>query len=148
MPRGVIVQPGRVGAPHGRRNLAAAMACLLLLACGDTDPARPGAAEMTFRVLATSPSHGARGVAVNRPPITVLFSEVVDAASIDAVAFRIDGEPAAEVEVTADGALLRPVRPFEHGRDYTVRVAATVRSAAGAALGREHAWSFQTKALP
>jgi hypothetical protein len=139
----------RPGAPHAWiRGGAAAATCLLLLACGDTDPARPGTAEQAFRVLVTSPQHGARGVAVNRPPISVLFSEAVDAASLDAAAFRIDGEPAAEVDVSAAGAVLRPVRPFDHGRDYTVRVAASVRSTAGDVLGREHAWSFQTKSLP
>jgi hypothetical protein len=95
----------------------------------------------------TAPAHGARGIAIARPPVTIVFSQPVDSSSVDTARVRIRGV-SARVHARGHTITLLPAGNFVHGTSYTVLVAAAVRDTAGNMLGREFRFSFTTKFLP
>lgn len=140
-----LVQSGRF--PLGALYVAFLAA---LLACAADGPVRPEVGQETasvFRIVETAPTNGARGIAIARPPISIVFSQPLDHVSVDTSRIRIRGVPAA-VSTNGHTVTLLPVSNFVHGTSYTVLVGTGVRDTAGNILGREFRFSFMTKIVP
>ncbi|HEU5162167.1 MAG TPA: Ig-like domain-containing protein, partial [Thermoanaerobaculia bacterium] len=103
------------------------------------------------QVASTVPQHGATGVSLTTA-VRVQFDRAVDPSSLAADSIAVTGSAGAIAGiVTADGAgailwTLSPGTSLRAGAVYTARVAPTVRSAAGAPLGRAFSFSFETLA--
>lgn len=135
------------------RRVICRVSLLALLGACDKEPLRPGLPAngdtTLLRVVLTSPPHGKSGVAVNRPPISVVFSRPLDPASITNASFYLDKGPAATVQYSAGAtsATLIPRSVFAHGATYTAVVTTAVQDTAGNRLARSYSWSFMTKVV-
>jgi hypothetical protein len=130
-----------------RRACASCVIILMLSAACGRDPATTLAGDAPtgpFYVVATAPENGALGIAVAKPPVTVVFSTAVDPSSVHRSTLRIE-RMEAEVRVAGHTATLEPVTRLGHGTTYAVVVAAAVRDTAGNRLGRDFRFSFTTK---
>jgi len=98
-------------------------------------------------VISTDPSNGATGISINAP-ITVTFSQPMDAATIVPAAFILTGG-GNSVTCTAsygDGkATFTPTSALANNTTYTATVSTTVNDAAGSPMAGDYTWSFTTE---
>jgi hypothetical protein len=104
------------------------------------------------QVTSTSPGDGAMLIS-GGAPVRATFAAALDAASVDAGAFRLegpDGPVAAAVSYDAatTTASLTPVAPLSAATTYTATLGTGVRSSAGVPLAAPVSWSFTTSACP
>jgi hypothetical protein len=99
-------------------------------------------------VIETSPADQATGISPY-PIVTVRFSAAMDPASIDTLAFYIEGLRARLITYDAaeHTATLYPAGLAESEAEQTVHVGPTVRSAGGQAMGQEVVFHFTTGPL-
>lgn len=100
-------------------------------------------------VAVTSPLNGATGVAINSK-VTAVFSEAMDATTIDTTSFTVKGasEPALIGTVSLDAdtntASFTPNSNLTASVVYTATLTTSVTSAAGVALENNHVWTFSS----
>ncbi|KKO20531.1 MAG: hypothetical protein BROFUL_00753, partial [Candidatus Brocadia fulgida] len=105
----------------------------------DTDTSPP-------TVSATSPVHGASGVAVNRA-ITATFSEAMDAVTVTAATFTVnDGSGNISGSVSCRGMTVTfsPTSNLTPSIVYTATITTGVKDLAGNAMTDDYTWSFTT----
>jgi hypothetical protein len=103
-------------------------------------------------VSSVSPLKGAEGVDINSK-IEIVFSEEMDAATIDAVSVSaISSVQEAFLEGTlqysGSKAVFTPAKPLAYSASYIFRISTGVKDKAGNAMAQEFTWSFKTRPLP
>jgi hypothetical protein len=87
------------------------------------------------------------------PQVRATFRDAMDAATITASSFTLTdgaGQPVvATVAYTAATRTpaLQPAHALMHGKTYTARLAGTIRTMGGAALGADYVWQFTVEPL-
>ena len=99
-------------------------------------------------IVSRTPAPGATGVPVGSP-VTVQFSEVVNAATITPATFRLRAvgattDVAAAVVTSGNVSTLTPSAALTGGTFYTVTLGATVADLSGNPLGADVVWTFAT----
>src|SRR6202790_3281319 len=102
-------------------------------------------------VVSTVPANGAASAAVNTT-ISATFSEVMNAATINAASFTVTGPGATPVAgaITFAGttATFTPTAALANGTLFTAMITTGAKDAAGAALATNFAWTFTTTSTP
>ncbi len=99
-------------------------------------------------IAGRTPASGALGVSTGTP-VTVVFSEPVAAATVNASTIRIrqagaGSDLAATVSLGGNTVTLQPSTPLLLGGQFQVTVAGTVTDVAGNPLGADSVWTFST----
>ena len=97
-------------------------------------------------VSSTSSANGATGVAVNAA-ISVIFSEPMDAATINAATFTVKAGTTAvpgTVNYSGTTATFTPTGNWANSTSYTATVTTGVKDLAGNALSTNYVWNFST----
>ncbi len=122
----------------------------LLFACGEQvvgwDEPAQNTDHSAPRVSSTAPADGDEDVAINAP-ISVTFSEQIDAATITSESFFLrQGSTPVEAVVSSIGitALFSPHVYLEQNQEYTATLTTDVRDLAGNALSEDFTWEFTT----
>ncbi len=109
------------------------------------------AASQSLSVVATSPAMNATA-AGRTAPVTVTFSEALDAATVTPARVRVVGRWTGPVAgtVTASGAALTftPARPYGAGETVTVQLAAAIETASGESIGVGRGLTFWAASGP
>jgi len=85
--------------------------------------------------------------------VRATFRDAMDAATITASSFTLTdgaGQPVAATVGYAAAtrtATLQPAHALAHGMTYTARLASTIRTTGGAALGADYVWHFTVEPL-
>lgn len=99
-------------------------------------------------VASVSPQSSVSGVAINVSMITATFSEAMDAASISTSTFTVkdafNQAVAGTVSYSGTTATFIPSQNLAYNTVYTAEVAASVKDAAGNAMGTANTWTFTT----
>jgi parallel beta-helix repeat protein len=98
-------------------------------------------------VSSISPSNGATNVSIS-PAITVTFSETMNASSITAGTFTVNGVTGS-ISVNGAGATFTPSSALASSTSYTVTIvggSSGVKDAAGNPLASNYTWTFTTSA--
>ena len=122
--------------------LAIALPCLIA-GCGDNESSPTDKAGPT--VTATSPADEATDISPY-PIVKMWFSEAMDPATLDTLAFHIEGLRAHSIAYNPaeHKATLYPAGLAEPGTEYEVRVKAEVEDASGNAMSDDFVFSFTT----
>ena len=116
---------------------------LVTIGCGGGDT--PG--DVTPPVV-TSTSPAANAVAVQGiTPITILFSEQLDAATVTPATILVSGIEG-QVNLSGNTATFTPSVPMNGAQLYTVTAKGAVQDLAGNPMGADHIFSFTTGAPP
>jgi hypothetical protein len=98
-------------------------------------------------VISTDPSNGATGISINTP-ITVTFSQPMDAATIVPAAFVLTGGGNSVTCTASYGngkATFTPTSALANNTTYTATLSTTVNDAAGIPMAGDYIWSFTTE---
>ena len=114
---------------------------LALLAC----PGKP-ADTTPPTVSSVSPQKFAQDVALNSA-ISVTFDEAIDAASVNAQTFTVNGDVAGTYSVDGSTATLTPVAALPRNTSLTVTLEG-IKDAAGNELADPYTWTFTTGTSP
>jgi hypothetical protein len=102
----------------------------------------------TPQVVTTFPLDAAQNISVTAVP-TVLFSEPMDPATLNASTFTLTGPTgpvAATVSASGTSATLTPTTPLTTNASYTATVTTGARDLAGIALAQNYAFHFSMRA--
>ena len=105
-----------------------------------------GADTTAPTVSSTSSANGATGVAVNAA-ISVIFSEAMDASSINAATFTVKAGSTAvpgTVSYSGNTATFTPTDNLAYSTSYTATITTGAKDLAGNALASDYVWSFTT----
>ena len=133
---------GRVTPRFGPTTLV--LLSLVAIACNDgSGPTRDTTAPT---VQSTSPANGVGGAA-RATPITVTFSEEIDASTVTGATFTVTGLTGT---VTAGGstAIFTFAGQLTAGATYTATITTGVADVAGNHLAADHLWTFTANSTP
>jgi glucuronoarabinoxylan endo-1,4-beta-xylanase len=105
------------------------------------------------KVTVTAPATGKTGVPINQV-VSVVFSEQMETATIDARTFTLTGPGSTAVTGTvaylasANEAKFTPSANLKYSTTYTAAITTAVKNAEGVALPATYKWTFTTEPVP
>ncbi|MBI5206231.1 MAG: Ig-like domain-containing protein, partial [Candidatus Firestonebacteria bacterium] len=109
--------------------------------------------NLSALILSVYPDNGAVNVVVNTT-ITAMFSEAMDASSINANTFTIVGAGLAPAQIAGTVtysnkiATFTPLTNLSYNITYTATITTGVKNEAGTGLAKDYTWSFTTELAP